>query len=60
VNIAMAQSDLDDHIAAAFGLAANSNDVAALIKDTKLAAQSAAELAEQARTRALDPHPVRQ
>ena len=46
---------LDERIAAAFANGAKSADVGTLIKDGNLAAKSAAELAEQARTRALDP-----
>jgi hypothetical protein len=46
---------LDERIAAAFANGAKSADVATLIKHTNLAAKSAAELAEQERTRALDP-----
>jgi hypothetical protein len=48
-------SDLDDRIAAAFVDGAKSSDVAALIKQTERAARSAADAAEQARKRALDP-----
>ena len=46
---------VDERIAAAFANDAKSGDVATPIEHTKLAARSAAELAEQARTRALDP-----
>ena len=46
---------LDERIAAAFANGAKSGDVATLIKDNERAASSAAELAEQALIRALDP-----
>lgn len=46
---------LDQRIASAFSDGAKSGEVATLIKDTNVAAKSAAELAEQTRIRALDP-----
>jgi hypothetical protein len=53
--VAVVHSDLDDRIAAAFADGAKSSDVVALIKHTERAAKSAADAAEQARKRALDP-----
>ena len=53
--VAMAHSDLDDRIAAAFGDGANSRDVAALIKETERTVVCCVEAAERARRHALDP-----
>jgi hypothetical protein len=47
--------NFDERIAAAFANGAKSADVATLIEDSNLVAKWAAELAEQARTRAFDP-----
>jgi hypothetical protein len=53
--VAIAPSDLDARIAAAFADGAESNDVATLIKDTEHAVVSVSDMAEQARNHALDP-----
>src|SRR5262245_50792434 len=49
------EATLDERIAAAFGDAAKSADVAALIKQTEAASLSNNDAAERARKRALDP-----
>src|SRR5262249_14247726 len=49
------EASLDERIAAAFGDAAKSADVAALIKQTEAASPSSNDAAERARKRALDP-----
>jgi hypothetical protein len=49
------EASLDERIAAAFGDAAKSADVAALIKQTEAASLSSNDAAERARKRALDP-----
>jgi hypothetical protein len=53
--VAIAQDDLDDRIAAAFGDGATSRGVAALIKETERTVVSSDEAAERARKHALDP-----
>jgi hypothetical protein len=55
VNTIKIMHDLDARIAAAFADGAKSNDVASLIKDTENAVATALDMAEQARSHALDP-----
>ena len=50
-----APTDLDDRIAAAFADSAKSEDVASLIGEVEAAAIAVGEMAERARSRALDP-----
>jgi hypothetical protein len=50
-----ALADLDDRIAAAFADGAKSDDVASLIGEVEAAAIAVGEMAERARSRALDP-----
>src|SRR5450759_2274439 len=52
-----APTDLDDRIAAAFAYGAKSDDVASLIREVEAAAIAVGEMAERARSRALDPVP---
>jgi hypothetical protein len=54
-NASIAPTDLDDRITAAFADGAESNDVASLIRETEAAAIAVGEMAERARSRALDP-----
>ncbi len=50
-----ATADIDDRIAAAFADGAKSDDVASLIGEVEAAAIAVGEMAERARSRALDP-----